>query len=397
MPYNPGVNDISGQLLAQGMMQRARGFSNAIQSYVETTKKRDEENRAALAKGRALENLIKTNAKAFGMDDPDKLKQFLSVDPNERPKDRAARFGEFVENAIVGHKIQAMQQQMQQSQAETLKTLASINPPNRQIDINTLQRFYPNEQWDVTAEPDPNNPMMVQVKNVSRRAPKNDNLTPVDLGDAIGFADGEGKIVRREPKGAPIPAGYVPKGGAGDGAVAPRPGGPQEAEARALEEKRQANINAQTARYETMTQLVDNIYSDIDDSITGKSAVKKYIPGSKAMNVSERLDSLKALIGFKELQDMRAASPTGGALGQVAVQELNFLQKAMGSLNQWQSAEELKKNLEAIKKSLNRWHDAVNGKMPKDEKADSAKSQTTTDQIPKGTRVRTYEELMGGK
>jgi len=113
MPYNPGVNDISGQLLAQGMMQRARGFSNAIQSYVETTKKRDEENRAALAKGRALENLIKTNAKAFGMDDPDKLKQFLSVDPNERPKDRAARFGEFVENAIVGHKIQAMQQQME--------------------------------------------------------------------------------------------------------------------------------------------------------------------------------------------------------------------------------------------------------------------------------------------
>ena len=45
---------------------------------------------------------------------------------------------------------------------------------------------------------------------------------------------------------------------------------------------------------------------------------------------------------------MRQESPTGGALGQVAVKELDFLQATLGSLSQSQSSEQLIANLERL-------------------------------------------------
>ncbi|HBY54585.1 MAG TPA: hypothetical protein DEH15_19380 [Marinilabiliales bacterium] len=53
---------------------------------------------------------------------------------------------------------------------------------------------------------------------------------------------------------------------------------------------------------------------------------------------------------------MRDASKTGGALGQIAVQELNFLQSVLGSLAIGQSTEQLKQNLAEIKQSVERWN-----------------------------------------
>jgi hypothetical protein len=45
---------------------------------------------------------------------------------------------------------------------------------------------------------------------------------------------------------------------------------------------------------------------------------------------------------------MRDESPTGGALGQVAVQELEALQASLGSLNTSQSSDQLLRNLERL-------------------------------------------------
>ena len=45
---------------------------------------------------------------------------------------------------------------------------------------------------------------------------------------------------------------------------------------------------------------------------------------------------------------MRQESPTGGALGQVAVKELDFLQATLGSLSQSQSSKQLIANLERL-------------------------------------------------
>ena len=66
------------------------------------------------------------------------------------------------------------------------------------------------------------------------------------------------------------------------------------------------------------------------------------------------LKTLKANLGFDQLQAMRDASPTGGALGQVSERELDFLQSAAGALDIGMSKENLINSLAEIKKSLER-------------------------------------------
>jgi len=85
------------------------------------------------------------------------------------------------------------------------------------------------------------------------------------------------------------------------------------------------------------------------------------VPGTDAYNLNQRVLTLKANLGFDRLQQMREASPTGGALGQVAVQELEALQASVGSLEIGQSQAELRNNLEKIDKHYKAWLNAVQG------------------------------------
>lgn len=80
------------------------------------------------------------------------------------------------------------------------------------------------------------------------------------------------------------------------------------------------------------------------------SQVTGFIGGTPAYNLARQLDTVKGNIGFDKLQNLRDNSPTGGALGQVAVQELQMLQATLGSLDQAQSKEEFKAGLDQIKK-----------------------------------------------
>jgi len=97
------------------------------------------------------------------------------------------------------------------------------------------------------------------------------------------------------------------------------------------------------------TQLVGGLTT----GLTGKAS--SFVPGTDAYNLNQRLLTLKANLGFDRLQQMREASPTGGALGQVAVQELNALQATVGSLDIGQDRKELAKNLEKVEHHYNNW------------------------------------------
>lgn len=74
----------------------------------------------------------------------------------------------------------------------------------------------------------------------------------------------------------------------------------------------------------------------------------KEIAGTPAADVKALATTIRANIGFDRLQQMREASPTGGALGQVTVQELERLEAVMGSLVQSQSEDQLIENLERL-------------------------------------------------
>lgn len=78
------------------------------------------------------------------------------------------------------------------------------------------------------------------------------------------------------------------------------------------------------------------------------ASVLSGVGGSNAANAAQLAQTIKGNIGFDRLQQMREASPTGGALGQVAVQELEALQSVLGSLSQSQSEAQLMDNLERL-------------------------------------------------
>jgi hypothetical protein len=95
-----------------------------------------------------------------------------------------------------------------------------------------------------------------------------------------------------------------------------------------------------------------------------------------AVDLEENLKTIQANLGFKELQAMRDASPTGGALGQVALKELEFLQAALTSLSNRQSPEQLNKNLNKVVKHYTNWRNVVSGQMPAEVQPSAAEVPT---------------------
>jgi len=112
----------------------------------------------------------------------------------------------------------------------------------------------------------------------------------------------------------------------------------------------QAN-NAITA-IETATSILEKsgILNPFVATAAGR-AIGAFLPGEMAQ-LQGAVGTIKALVGFGALEDMRKASPTGGALGQVSERELSFLQATIASLNLKQDDTTLINNLKQIKNSF---------------------------------------------
>lgn len=127
--------------------------------------------------------------------------------------------------------------------------------------------------------------------------------------------------------------------------------------------------DAKKMRLELAKNKADAVIGKVDEALgqsgffttglTGTALGK--IPGTGAYDLDKTIDTIKANIGFGELQAMREASPTGGALGQVAVQELTALQSTVASLDKGQSREQLESNLKKIKQHYETWKKLVAG------------------------------------
>ena len=145
-----------------------------------------------------------------------------------------------------------------------------------------------------------------------------------------------------------------------DGTSEPIPGGSKDIKAGEIGDKR-------ARQQQGAIDQADRIITKVDQSLAkvgylsagfGGSALG-VVPGSDARNLKSDLETIRANLGFAELQAMRDASPTGGALGQVAVQELVALQSTVASLDQGQSQEQLKARLGEVKKHYENWKNAV--------------------------------------
>ena len=122
-------------------------------------------------------------------------------------------------------------------------------------------------------------------------------------------------------------------------------------------ETKQVNLTNQA---KTVLNKVDEAINKVGGFTAGFGGLLANVPGTKARNLQADIDTIKANLGFQQLQAMREASPTGGALGQVTERELGFLQSTVASLDQLQSPDELRKALGQIKVHYNNWLDAIN-------------------------------------
>ena len=118
------------------------------------------------------------------------------------------------------------------------------------------------------------------------------------------------------------------------------------------------------ARAATVLGAVDDAQKQIGMFSTGlPGQVLRNVGGTSAMDLDKTISTIKANLGFEELQKMREASKTGGALGQVAVKELEFLQSAVSALDTAQSPDQIRKNLEKVKKHYANWQ-KITSKIP---------------------------------
>ncbi len=145
--------------------------------------------------------------------------------------------------------------------------------------------------------------------------------------------------------------------------------------------KAKSALEASAAKNNNVITKIDEVLPKVDAltvGFAGKPLSK--ISGSEANDVRATIDTIKANLGFAELQEMRNNSPTGGALGQVAVQEIAYLQSVMANLETSQSPEQLRKNLKSVRNQIiasnNRTKTAFNREYSKYDKQENNNPST---------------------
>jgi hypothetical protein len=160
-------------------------------------------------------------------------------------------------------------------------------------------------------------------------------------------------------EGGKPPSGYRWKAdGSGLEAI---PGGPADIKAGELGAKTEQRKALAEQGAKSVLNTVQDAKSLVGMTTAGLGSWASVLPATDARNLAAKLETIKANLGFDRLQAMREASPTGGALGAVAVQELTALQSTVSSLDQGQSPAQLRKSLDKIERHYNAWLKTVNG------------------------------------
>lgn len=177
------------------------------------------------------------------------------------------------------------------------------------------------------------------------------------------------------------PAGYRFKT---DGSLEAIPGGPADEKATMAGQKTAMRNEMSGQSALNVINTVKEAKDLVGSSTAGFGSLLAKIPESDARNLQAKLDTIKGNLGFDRLQQMREASPTGGALGAVAVQELVALQSTVASLDQAQSPSQLKASLDKIERHYNNWYKTTQGELPKGTEAQPTGGTVDFNSLPKG-------------
>lgn len=151
---------------------------------------------------------------------------------------------------------------------------------------------------------------------------------------------------KKAEEGSKPPPGYRKTA---DGNLQAIPGGPADL-------KLQGAFNQDTAALNSSTSSMDRLAAAANEvmkhpGLAGTAGLRgaiPNIPGSQAADAAALLNTLKSLVAFGVLQDMRNNSKTGGALGSVSDAEGKRLEANLAALEKSQSVEQLKESLQKI-------------------------------------------------
>lgn len=160
----------------------------------------------------------------------------------------------------------------------------------------------------------------------------------------------------------------------------------KEAEVGVTEEiKQQKIVDSQLTSIENAYRLMPMMQAartGADAWNTGWGSMLAAFPATSARDLQATITTIKGNIGFDRLQRMRAESPTGGALGQVAVQELEALQSTIASLDQAQSTDQFKTQMQTVLQQYHSWTRAWGEAIMKEGTDDQRRKYYST--VPEG-------------
>jgi len=165
---------------------------------------------------------------------------------------------------------------------------------------------------------------------------------------------------------APAGAGKPPTGYrfTPDGNLEAIPGGPADIKAGAEGAKAKTREQVLTDQAKNVLDTVGEAKKLTGWTTTGIGGLLANLPMTDARKLAGHVETIKSNLGFDRLQQMRDMSPTGGALGQVAVQELNALRSTVAMLDQLQRPSDVVQALDKIEKHYNRWLSTMQGNAP---------------------------------
>jgi len=153
---------------------------------------------------------------------------------------------------------------------------------------------------------------------------------------------------------------FIPGGPADPAVQAQQATGKLDAKTLAIREAAYPKVTSALKAFEAKTTQFDKIITELIDNKKGLDEITGFLAGRtdlSAMSDAGRralslFNTVTAKGGFSELQDMRNASPTGGALGNVSNQEGKQLIDSFGALSRTQSGNDLRKSLATAKSDL---------------------------------------------
>ena len=259
--------------------------------------------------------------------------------------------------------------------AKEMEYLFGLNPDLRNLPPEQLQALFFDVKRQTQKIVDINGvPTIVSLVGSTYFDQNNNPVTP-DAGTAVReLPSAEGGV--SQTTGIPstdVSPAVVPEGSA---ATTPSPSAVQtvpltthaevvaaarrEEQSEFTEEQRQQRItdapfsietySAFTTKSNEIDRALEDVMEILDENpgAAGYGSLMAWVPESQARRLKARLNTIEARLAFGELQDMRSASKTGGALGQVSERELDLLRTASIAIDQGASAEDLRGQIELV-------------------------------------------------